>query len=501
MRYRSITLNENEMFQYSLVKYEEKYKENLEELNGVNEYLVDSLKKCPHIYSESSEHQSYMIFRGSHTCVGAINIGTSTDEKNLEIKVEFIENKFDSKENLIGVLEQLVTSLGMFFFDKDNIEVRMYNDINLEDLNKYAYHKYQPNYLFENVTTYTTSNSRNKNLYSKLLNEVIETEKNLTNWKQCWVQSLYFCNNDINLLLDEELMQEYNNGTIPLNELFYKVEEIWWNNIVSDKSIREITFSRNGQISFNKKGRFFVTKNNYEFLYNVLYGGFKLKMKSRNYNNENTELEIEENVSWTKINSSNINIISFKEDNTKIIEYKIPIDNGSSIIVKIYIQKAKIKKCYVYFRTHRKSGKVNGTYALRLNASKKLSNENICTLNFISRKGTKNNDFVNELSTTDNVLYSKILNEDLTLELIEELIKKLIPVINNQALLNNKPIIEINNEGIILSKMEKDVINYIKQIKGEIPLPHLQKNLEMFIDNYEITRNDGQKLILKNKKL
>lgn len=497
MRYRSITLNENEMFQYSLVKYEEKYKENLEELNGVNEYLVDSVKKCPHIYSELSEHQSYMIFRGSHTCVGAINIGTSTDEKNLEVKVEFIENKFDSKENLIGVLEQLVTSLGMFFFDKDNIEVRMYNDISLEDLNKYAYHKYQPNYLFENVTTYTISNKQNKNLYSKLLNEIKETEQNLTNWKQCWVQSLDFCNNDINFLFDEELMQEYNNGTIPLNELFYKVESILWNNIVSNNSIREIDFQRNGQISFRKKARLFGTKNNYEFAYNILYDGFKFEKKGKKSNDGN--IEIDENIRWTKINSSNINIISFKDDGTKIIEYKIPIDNDSSIIVKIYIQKEKIKKCYVDFRTHRKNGKVNGTYALRLNASKKLSNENICTLNFISRKGMKNNDFVNELSTTDNVLYSKILNEDLTLELIEELIKKLIPVINNQALLNNKPIIGIDNEEIILSKMEKDVINYIKQIKGEIPLPHLQRNLENFIESYEITKNDGQKLILKNK--
>ena len=94
MKYRSITLNGNSESQYSLIKYNDEYKYHLEELRKLNKELADYVEKCPKIYSENSEEQSYMIMRDNRDCVGAIYIATSTNELNLEIKVHFNEKYF-----------------------------------------------------------------------------------------------------------------------------------------------------------------------------------------------------------------------------------------------------------------------------------------------------------------------------------------------------------------------------------------------------------------------
>ena len=94
MKYRSITLNGNKRHNYRLVKYTTEYKIDLEELKNINYELAECVEQCPTIYSEQSDHQSYMIFNGRRNCVGAIYIGTSSDEKNLEIKLQFKEEDF-----------------------------------------------------------------------------------------------------------------------------------------------------------------------------------------------------------------------------------------------------------------------------------------------------------------------------------------------------------------------------------------------------------------------
>lgn len=493
MRYRSISLNDNKKYQFSLIKYNEEYKKYLEELKRMNENLADSVEKCPTIYSELSDHQSYMIFSGESNCVGAIYIGTLTDEKNLEIKVQFIEEKFENKESIFAVLEQLVDTLGLYCFDKENVEIHLLNNIDLEKINKY---KYKKNRLFENLTTYNTTNGYNNRLFSKLLNEMSEAEQNLVKWKQCWTQRFDFCGfNDYHYLFDEQLMQEYGDGTIPLSEIFYKAESVLWDDINSTKSKRSINFERNGQIHFTKSSKDFG-KNTYEFLYNILRDGFNLKKVDWR---KNASLEIDENNVWTRIKSDNLKVVNLKEEKIKKVQYKSPVVNNSSIVLELYInEQNEIERCYVDFRTHRNSrknkGKINGIYALRI-----LSKYNICTLNFISRKGLRYNNFADELSEEDEQLYTTILNGNLTLELIDELIKKMIPIVNRKAFSKSKPIIATDNETIVSNacEMETEAINYVKQIKGEIPLPHLQENLEKFIEEYDIKKNNAKKMVLK----
>jgi len=137
MKYRSITLNGNYQSQYSLVRYNDEYKNHLEELRKLNKELSDCVENCSKIYSELSEEQSYMIIRDNRDCVGAIYIGTSTDEKNLEIKVHFNEKYFVSEEHIVKNIEKLIESLGLYFYNKENIEIELVNDIDLDSRRKY----------------------------------------------------------------------------------------------------------------------------------------------------------------------------------------------------------------------------------------------------------------------------------------------------------------------------------------------------------------------------
>lgn len=494
MRYRSITLNDNKAFiKYSLIKYTEEYQTQLEEIKEMNKELADSVENCPKIYSELSDHQSYMIFRGN-SCVGAINIGTSTNEKDLEIKVQFMEEKFKNEECIITVLEQLIDTLKLYCFDKENIEIRLLNNIDLEKVNKYQYKK---NRLFENVTTYTTSNKHNNRLFPALLNEIAKTEQNLTNWEQCWEKKLDMCGyNDCQSIIDDQIVEECVNGTIPLNEIFYKAETISWSNINSLKSTRNIAFFQNGQIQFNKiqKG---PGKNNYEFTYHILKDGFKLE---RYLTPEETLLQIEENQSYTSIKTPNLYTYYDKEEQEKYVRYCISSKYQSSLVLEIYKNKDnEIEKCYVDFRTHRKNGRVNGLYALRIFSKYGTRRYNLC---FTSRKGDHSYDFINEVTSDDEVLFSKMYEGTITLDLIEEMIAKIIPIINRKAYRVNRPLIALELASVIgdYKRESEAAIDFLKQIRGEILLPHLEENIDKFIEEYSLGENYTRKRIIDKEK-
>ena len=95
MKYKSISLNGTDNYQYSLVKYEDKYKDILGSMKEIDVNLIDSVITCPRIYSVDSDHQAYMLVKDDDIGVGATYIGTSTDEKDLEVSV----NQFLSELN------------------------------------------------------------------------------------------------------------------------------------------------------------------------------------------------------------------------------------------------------------------------------------------------------------------------------------------------------------------------------------------------------------------
>lgn len=488
MKYRTVSLNDREDYLYGLVKYNDQYKNYLEELRKMNKDLADSVMQYPKIYNESSDHQSYMIISGCDRFVGAIKIGTSTNEKDLEIEVQLNEEFFKSQEHIISLIDQLVESLKLYFYDKENIEINLINDI---DLSKIDSSKYRKNVYDENLTTYICTNKTNNILIPRLIEEINGTEKCLVDWKQSWWQK--FDDYELDSEFDEELLEEVNRGDISLPEMFTKVKKMSWIDINSTKSSRSISFSRNGKIEFLKKPHYHKNGSEYKFTYNILNDGFNLKTK----NNESEFLEIDENPYFTNIKTNKLNILNSKDDKRKKITYFGPVIDKSSTIVEMWTnEQNEIENCYIDFRTHKSNGKINGLYALRITPQKYYSR---ISIRFISRKGNRFVDFSDEISNDDEELFSTIVNGKVTIELIDELVRRVIPIINKKATNYKKQSLSTMNETIItnLTDSEEQAINFVKQIVDEIPLPHLQNNLKKFVSEQSKKNKVDKKRVLK----
>lgn len=478
MRYRSISLNGNRIDKYSLVKYTDKYKTYLEELRKMNEILADAVENGPKLYSELSEHQSYMIFRGVDECVGAINIGTSTDEKDLEIEIQFDEKHLAVLEEMYKVVEQIVESLKLYFFYKRNIKVKLNNGLDLAKVNGA---KYQKRVYDGNLTTYICTNERNNVLFPRLFDEIIEARKRLTDMGvSFFIHYKIADERDILYPLDQELVKAISDDSIPLAETFYKVENV----ILPSFSIyasRFIRFLRNGQVEFSKISRRDDWVN-YFFDYSVLSEGFSFDSLS---SSGEKDFNIDENSCFTNIKFGSFNLMKSKENNRTKVTYVTPIKDRSSIAIELWInEKNEIERCYIDFRTYKGNDKIRGFYALRL-----VPKYNMFSLRYISSNGISSSDFLQVLAHYDEELYSTIQNENLTMEIIEQLIKKIIFIINlkvdkSNSHGGNKKYVALPDSPVIpnYEDVERKILDFLKQIEGEIPLPSLQCNLHSFIE-------------------
>lgn len=132
MKYRDIVLNGSDGLQFRLVKYSDRYNSCLDNFKDADKSLVECVRECPKIYSELSDHQSYMIFDNKQDiCIGIVYIGTSCDERNLDVRLQLDESKFNNKNDMFVAINQIIDVLGYCFRDMDNIEVNMVSDIDL----------------------------------------------------------------------------------------------------------------------------------------------------------------------------------------------------------------------------------------------------------------------------------------------------------------------------------------------------------------------------------
>ena len=155
MEYRNIMLTKNNKWPLALIKYTEEYRKYLEQIKWFNRELADIIEKSPKIYSELSDHQSYMIFLGEDYCIGGINIATSCDEKNLELEIHFNEKYIYLPEEINEITEHIVDGLSYNYPNKENIEIRLLNNV---DLSRYHKYKYIKKVYDEKLTTYTCKN-------------------------------------------------------------------------------------------------------------------------------------------------------------------------------------------------------------------------------------------------------------------------------------------------------------------------------------------------------
>ncbi len=476
MKYRSISLNSKS--DIGLVKYNEKYQEEYSyyfDVNDNNILMAEDIKNGKQLFKDK-QIQSYMLCHHDNI-IGGINIDTT--KKDLEVFLHLNPNNLYGPYKIAQIVNDLAVSLKQYFYDKENI---ILNVLNKEYLELDGVSKTLNN---DDTYTYIFKNTHNNFLMPALVAEVTTCEENLTNWGEGWLQHLDMTKN-LSRTYDNLLSESIQEGKVTYPELFSKFDKVVWQDINSNKATRTIIFHNNGDISYSKQN--YKTRNqknhkNCTIDYNVLYNSFSLIEKTYQDN-----LTIEHNPIFTEIKNNNLNMVINSGSKRSKINYTSDIVNNSSVAVELWCIEGQIIGCYIDFRTHRDyKNKINGLYTLRIAPEKKYGQ---FSLKFISRKGYYGYDFSEKVAKEDEELYSTLLYDNITLELIEELVNKLIPVINKEAIHNNRPLIS-SDSAITVAEMkdlEDRVLNALNEIKDGIPLKHLEHILQTFIDYYKQER-------------
>ena len=184
MKYENIVMIGKNGSTFKFVKYSDEYEKLLSEFNNPNIKILSCVKSFPTTYSELSEEQSYLILNIIDRCIGIIFIGTSCDEKDLEIKIQLDETKFSSARELCFITDEIVDRLGYCFRDKDYIEVILANNINLCDFSS----KYLRKVYDSNLTTFIFPNTLNGQKQIRLYenSEQTETRKGKKWYPELW---------------------------------------------------------------------------------------------------------------------------------------------------------------------------------------------------------------------------------------------------------------------------------------------------------------------------
>lgn len=474
MKYGNISLNNNKYgYAYGLLKYEYGYDYMLNRCE-LSTKMKNDIKLYSEIMDDNNNQQAYMISNGCK-CIGGIVIDGRNND-SIKMLIELDDSFSNSEKRSAKLLENVIESLKIFFYDKKKIEVKIinkkltsiFNSINSSDI-----------YRGNDSEVYVFDNDYYE-LIPALINEIKGTEQNFIDWKQNWHQDIIDKKYGVSLFddfFDKNMIEKLNNGTLSIDEAFYKANKIELNDIISKKNERSIEFYRNGNIEFRKRSR----KRNkagktYCYNYNVCCSGFVFKTTSG--------IIIQENGLWTMIKACNTNIKYLKEEKEILYTYISPNIDNSSMKIEIRTDiNNNIKKCYVDFRTHKNGRRnVNGTYALRINKEC-----NYYRLNFLSRRGNKEWSIFDSLKELYSNLYSQIISDELTPELLDILIKILTIVVNKDADKKVRKKFDYPSESIVsnMFNLPGYVVNYLKELKGEIPLPHLKDIVEQFIERQE----------------
>lgn len=246
-------------------------------------------------------------------------------------------------------------------------------------------------------------------------------------------------------------------------------------------------FNSNGRISLYK------TKDHnqkYRVRYSLLTDFLKLTSES----NSEIKVDIDSNSFFTSIVLNNYKIIIDNKANSKEINY---FSDDKKISIQIVLNNEdKIEKCYIDFRTFKESTqKVNGVFALRL-----YPKYNERTLRILYRSGMVSFDLLENILKKDIELYDLLINQELTVQCINNLIIRMIPLLNELAEKYNRPTIKDNLEDKFdLNKPANDVVSYLTDIKDEIPSSHLQMLIQNIIDRTPTSQINGYFLNRKQK--
>ena len=485
MRYRNISLNDDKGAMYYLVKYSDEYRCKEREIKTYTPSLADTILTAPTTFSELSDHQGYMLLNENSELLGLVSIGTSTDEKDLELEVEFSEERLPSKRNKVNALYTLLDAIELYFNDKDNIEIRLHNEIDLSMVNllKFSRMPYSEDYV-----TYRCKNSK-KELISKLLEEI-----QYSNGERRNVKINY---GPVDFSVDHELMEEVENGNVPLTELFSKVQSIKWTDMVDLSKNRTVLASRDGNMNVTEVTGYIGSypESKYTYKYNLERPGFTLTGELFD-GVDYTDVEIEDNRYYTKVSYDRMTFMKAKKSGRTKISYRGPVIGDTSIDFEAYGENDEIRKINIDIRNKKRStGKTNGTYSLRFQSRYKECKWSLASLRYYNRSGLRSADYCKYLEENDPILIEDVIKNGFNGENVQQLINATVKIINgNINYFPNVYPIETPNFEDEYNK----VTSIVSSIQENTPLPFLKEQLSTF-SNSEV-KKEKTEVVQKKKK-
>ena len=361
----------------------------------------------------------------------------------------------------------------------------------------------------------------NDMLVQLIREEMVNAEKNLLDWNAFWRE--VYVNADVPYSFFNEFcgleqdvkkhLESYGidwfkissskSGQKPIKTLIIDgkyncpVMQIDWNSIVTNNSVRSISFENNGDIYFSKESNG-KGKYSYDSKYNVLSSDFDIEIRRGSSmlgtDNEKYSISVDGNI-VTKKNGNVIitdnlvtgektfRLVSSKEKNRRAVVFEAVYDSNGIL-----------NRSSLELNTFKSSGKINGTYRFNFSLDKGTH------INFYSRKG-KCFDLSNNLEICEKI-------KRLALSYLDDEEKQIVSEYFD--VMQEHQEIGINNTGVVynlsdfgfehVSNRDKKIINILKMIKGEIPLDGLTQRINTLFERMNIKEKEVCVKKLKTKK-
>ena len=157
--YKNFTLCENKNFQIDCIKYDDKHKEYLDELNTLNPELAEYVKKSP---TMPTGVNSYIIMCNNKQCLGAINL--NTNKKKLYIYLDLFMSKFKNDEALASFMGTIINSVAANYKEMQTITVYTTNPV---DLSIYFPNEFERKIIQNNYYVYICHNKNKKKILKR----------------------------------------------------------------------------------------------------------------------------------------------------------------------------------------------------------------------------------------------------------------------------------------------------------------------------------------------
>lgn len=490
MLYRSISSKKGKL---GFIKYDGKeiVKAELEKLKQVSPELHELIEKGSSL-DKNSTIQPYLLVKSSefirNNFLGGILIDKNSEDLLRAIILLDIPAvmKTDPEETIVDLLNSLCN----YNYEKKKVQVRFLSGEDERLLADLGFEKHT----IDGDNYYSIDNPYTKRI-STLYDEIEHAQKVLNNWKVMWYENYSdYIRGDYHL--EPEVFDSlYSHTAIDERTVFEKSDTFRMDHIESKKAERFLVFNDDGTIEaykYYKRGKGVTT---YESTCNVDDDDYYIKGSS---GNKTFKLEKLNGVITISIDDI---LISYLPDGQKRIHIERKskgrrrdsegnIVNASVSFDATTNFDGNLKSCMLEVNTHKRNGKVNGTYRV-------VANQSGLKSTFYSRKGVKT-----EIPSSALLSHKLLLLTEPQIQgnVEDEVISSVVTASNSSnqdSKTINIDLNDINMEKIV--NCETTALNFFKELVGELPINLLQKRMEETFDFIETTRKQGNPLLKLTK--